>query len=185
MTLFMPLKIQKAGRFILKDWKHLKQHKQTLANAHAHNSSAKTSLTDDEETVMAIPWCRSSPLSGFVGSRGSGWSSKRSEKMKKQNVKRRTGHSGCFPSVTVWQTIISRLCVWEIINFRKTKYVKFIPRASDYFCVFKTGSVERNDILKALCYLLISSHAFYLSCGLKGGALICTQTHRSIYSRAG
>lgn len=159
-------------------------HLQTLANAHAHNSSAKTSLTDSEETVMTILRCRSPPLSGFVGSRGSGWSSKRSKEIKKQNVKRRAGHSGCFLSVTVWQTIISRLCVWEIINFRKTKYVKFIPRASDYFCVLKTGSVERNDILKAACYLLISSHAFYLSCGLKGGNSNL-YTNASVYLQPG
>lgn len=75
--------------------------------------------------------------------------------------------------------------MWEIIKFRKTKYVKFIPGASRYFSVFETGSVDRNDILKAICYLLISSHAFYLSCGLKGGALICIQMHRLFTVRAG
>lgn len=35
--------------------------------------------------------------------------------------------------------------------------------------VFKTGGVECDDILKAICYLLISFNAFDLSCGLKGG----------------
>lgn len=103
----------------------------------------------------------------FFSSRGVGGVQSR-EKIKKQNVNWRTWHSGSFLSITVWRTIISCLCVWEIINFRKTKYVKFIPGASDYFCVFKTGSVGCDDILKAICYLLISSHAFYLSCGLKG-----------------
>ncbi len=102
-------------------------------------------------------------------------------KIKKQNVKWRTGHSGSFLSITVWQTIISCLCVWEIINFRKTKYVKFIPGASDYFCVFKTGNVECDDILKVICYLFISSHAFYWSCGLKGSFNLYTNTW-SIYS---
>lgn len=116
---------------------------------------------------MTILQRRSPSLSGFVSSGGVGGVQSR-VKIKKRNVNCRTGHSGSFLSITVWRTIISCLCVWEIINFRKTKYVKFIPGASHYFCVFKKGSVQCDDILKAICYLLISSHAFYLSCGLKG-----------------
>lgn len=125
-------------------------------------------LTNAEETIMTILQRASPSLSGFVGSRGVGGVQSRVKKIKKQNVNCRTGHSGSFLSITVWRTIISCVCVWEIINFRKTKYVKFIPGASDYFCVFKTGSVECDDILKAICYLLISTHAFYLRCGLRG-----------------
>lgn len=126
-----------------------------------------TSLKNSEETIVTILRCRSLSLLGFVSSRGVGGVQSR-VKIKKQNVNWRTGHSGSFLSITVWQTVISCDCVREIINFRKTKYVKFIPGASDYFCVFKAGSVECNDILKAICYLLISSHAFYLSFWLKG-----------------
>lgn len=102
-------------------------------------------------------------------------------KIKKQNVNRKAGHSGSVLSITVWRTIISCLCVWEIINFRKTKYVKFIPGASDYFCAFKAGSVECDDILKTICYLLISSHAFYLCSGLKRISNLYTNT-LSVYS---
>lgn len=127
-----------------------------------------TLLTNSQETIMAILRCSSLFLLGFISGGGVGGVQSQ-EKIKKQNVNWRTGHSGSFVSITVWRTIISCLCVWEIINFRKTKYVKFIPGASDYFCVMKTGSVECSNILEAICYLLISSHAFHLSCGLKGG----------------
>lgn len=89
-------------------------------------------------------------------------------KLKKQNVNWRTGEFGSFLSITVWLNIISCICMWEIIKFRKTKYVKFIPGASHYFCVFETECVECNDILKAICYLLISSHAFSLAVGWMG-----------------
>lgn len=78
--------------------------------------------------------------------------------------------------------LINRLCVWEIINFRKTKCVRLFPGASNCFCVFETRSVECDDILKAIRYLLIPSLSFlYLSFGLKGFALIRTQIH-PIYS---
>lgn len=83
---------------------------------------------------MTILQCCSLSLSGFISSRGVGEVQSR-VKVKKQNVNPRTGHSGSSLSITVWQTIISCLCLREIINFRKTKYVKFIPGASHYFCV--------------------------------------------------
>lgn len=112
-------------------------------------------------TILQSP---SSSL-GILQQQGSGWSSKPS-KNKETKCK--------LKNCVLWQLPPSnrlanryQLSMWEIINFRKTKYVKFIPGASCYFCVFKTGNVECDDILKAICYLLISFQAFYLSCGLK------------------
>lgn len=156
-------------------------HGYTCANTRSLNKkqTLMISLTNSEETIMTILQCRSPSLTGFVSSRGVGGVQSR-VKIKTQNVNWRTGHSGSFLSITVWWTIISCLCVWEIINFRKTKYVKFIPGASDYFCVFKTGNVECDDILKAICYLFISSH-FIWAVGWRGSSNLYTNTW-SIYS---
>lgn len=71
------------------------------------------------------------------------------------------GHSGRLHSITVWQTIISRLRVQKIISFRKTKCVKFTPRATNYFCPLKKERLDCDNILEELC-LLIFSRAFYL-----------------------
>lgn len=143
-------------------------HAQTHTPAHITNNTYDITQKQqgDNHDHLALPLAAASL--GIRQQQGSGWSSKPKWKITKQNVHWRTRHSGNFLSITIWKTIISCVCVWEIINFRKTKYVRFIPGASNYFCVFKTESVECNDILKAICYLLISSHAFYLSCGLKG-----------------
>lgn len=112
---------------------------------------------------------------GIPQQQGSGWISKPSKKWRKRDWG--TGHSGRLLSITVWRTIISRLCEREIISFRKTKCVKFIPGATNYFCPLKKGQLDCDDILEELC-LLISSHAFYLSCGLiwGGESNLCTNT---------
>lgn len=112
---------------------------------------------------------------GIPQQQGSAWISKPSKKWRKRDWG--TGHSGRLLSITVWRTIISRLCEREIISFRKTKCVKFTPGATNYFCPLKKGRLDCDDILEELC-LLISSHAFYLSCGLiwGGESNLCTNT---------
>lgn len=79
------------------------------------------------------------------------------------------GHSGRLLSITVWQTIISRLRMREIISFRKTKCVKFTPGAIKYFCPLNKERLDCDNILEELC-LIIFSHAFYLSCRLVWGS---------------
>lgn len=137
-----------------------------LVRAHGtNNTHDSTRKHGDNQTIL---YCCLLSLLGVISSRGVG---------EVQSWVKRNEETKCKPeNRAFWQfllnhrlaNIISFLDVPEIINFRKTKYVKFIPEASDYFWVLKDRSVECDDILKEIC-LLISSHAFYLSCGLKGG----------------
>lgn len=146
----------------------LKQMFTCQKNTHGENSQKHQGDSRDHQSALLL----ASP--GIPRQQGSGWISKPSKIWRKRD--RGTGHSGRLLSITVWRTIISRLCMREIISFRKTKCVKFTPGATNYFCPMKRRP-DCDDILEELC-LLISSHAFYLSCGLicGGESSLCTNT---------